>query len=131
MPTIHQWILQHQLLQTKYVIYWLEFIIYERIYFKTNIATAPMPSTPTYPCLAVVLYDFEGANEQEISVRKDEKIFIESKPDYDGWLVAKARDRTGLVPEAYVQLLSANATPLLEQGLSFILSSSLLHLKTI
>ena len=50
-----------------------------------------------------------------MSVRKDDKIFIESKPDYEGWLVAKGRDRSGFVPEAYVQLLSASAVPI-EQG---------------
>ncbi|CAF4328477.1 unnamed protein product, partial [Adineta steineri] len=53
--------------------------------------------------------------EGEISVRKDDKIFIESKPEYEGWLVAKGRDGYGLVPETYVQLLSSMATPI-DQG---------------
>ncbi|CAF0758879.1 unnamed protein product [Rotaria sordida] len=71
--------------------------------------------TPTFPCQAIVLYDFEGANEDEMSVRKDDKIFIESKPEYEGWLIAKGRDRSGLVPEAYVQLISSTVVPL-DQG---------------
>jgi hypothetical protein len=52
-----------------------------------------------------------------MSVRKDDKIFIESKPEYDGWLVAKGRERSGLVPESYVQLISSVVVPV-EQGLS-------------
>ncbi|UJR37249.1 hypothetical protein I4U23_029958 [Adineta vaga] len=68
-------------------------------------------STSLFPCQAVVLYDFEGTNEDEMSVRKDDKIFIESKPDYEGWLVAKGRERSGLVPEAYVQLISPMGIP--------------------
>lgn len=47
-----------------------------------------------------------------MTVRKDEKIFIESKPEYEGWLIAKGRERSGLVPEAYVQILSPTAFPL-------------------
>jgi len=53
------------------------------------------------------LYDFDAANEDEMTVRKDEKIFIEAKPDYDGWLIAKGRERSGLVPEAYVRIIAA------------------------
>ena len=56
-----------------------------------------------------------------MSVRKDEKIFIESKPDYDGWLVAKGRDRSGLVPEAYVQLISMFKIDVEPGSLSFLL----------
>jgi hypothetical protein len=51
-----------------------------------------------------------------MSVRKDDKIFIESKPEYEGWLVAKGRDRSGLVPESYVQLILPPHVPI-EQGL--------------
>lgn len=68
--------------------------------------TGSTSSGPTYPCQAIVLYDFESANDDEMSVRKDETIFIEAKPEYDGWLVAKGRDRSGLVPESYVQLIA-------------------------
>lgn len=64
-----------------------------------------------FPCQAVVLYDFEGTNDDEMTVRKDDKIFIESKPDYEGWLIARGRDRSGLVPEAYVQLLTPMGVP--------------------
>jgi len=59
-----------------------------------------------------------------MSVRKDEKIFIESKPEYEGWLVAKGRDRSGLVPESYVQLISSVVVPV-EQGLFLIFISIL------
>jgi hypothetical protein len=59
-----------------------------------------------------------------MSVRKDDKIFIEAKPEYEGWLVAKGRGRTGLVPESYVQLVPPLVAPS-EQGL-FIISSSVL-----
>jgi hypothetical protein len=51
-----------------------------------------------------------------MSVRRDDKIFIESKPEYEGWLVAKGRDRSGLVPESYVQLILPPPIPI-EQGL--------------
>ncbi|CAF0774095.1 unnamed protein product [Adineta steineri] len=81
--------------------------------FQTSQANAS--TTSMFPCQAVVLYDFDGANEGEISVRKDDKIFIESKPEYEGWLVAKGRDGYGLVPETYVQLLTSMATPI-DQG---------------
>jgi hypothetical protein len=64
-----------------------------------------------------------------MSVRKDEKIFIESKPEYEGWLVAKGRDRSGLVPESYVQLISSVVVPV-EQGLSLIFISILSFLFT-
>ncbi|CAF3016952.1 unnamed protein product [Rotaria socialis] len=67
--------------------------------------------SPMYPCQAIVLYDFEGTNDDEMSVRKDDKIFIESKPEYEGWLVAKGRERSGLVPEAYVQMVSPMGVP--------------------
>ncbi|CAF0839256.1 unnamed protein product [Adineta ricciae] len=93
----------------------------------TNQSTDPTPSSPVsadsdtshtrsgstsmFPCQAVVLYDFEGTNDDEMTVRKDEKIFIESKPDYEGWLIARGRDRSGLVPEAYVQLLTPMGVP--------------------
>jgi hypothetical protein len=70
---------------------------------------SPSPSGMLmFPCQAIVLYDFEAANEDEMSVRKNEKIFIESKPDYEGWLIAKGRERSGLVPQAYVQLVPAS-----------------------
>jgi hypothetical protein len=78
----------------------------------------------TFPCQAIVLYDFEATNEDEMTVRKDEKIFIESKPEYEGWLIAKGRDRSGLVPEAYVQLTLPIVVPL-EHGLSSFLLSHL------
>jgi hypothetical protein len=96
-------------------------VSYEK-YFKLDTSQTNLISTPTFPCQAIVLYDFEGTNEDEMSVRKDDKIFIESKPDYDGWLIAKGRERSGLVPEAYVQLISSIVVPV-EQGLSLIFSS--------
>ena len=68
------------------------------------------PNASVYPCQAIVLYDFEGTNEDEMSIRKGDKIFIESKPDYEGWLVAKGRERSGLIPEAYVQLMAPTVT---------------------
>lgn len=71
-----------------------------------KIITQPDASTsPTLPCQAVVLYDFQSANDDEMSVRKDEKIFIESKTEHEGWLIARGRERSGLVPSAYVQLI--------------------------
>lgn len=73
----------------------------------------------------MVLYDFEATNEDEMTVRKDEKIFIESKPEYEGWLVAKGRERSGLVPEAYVQLISPTIIVPVEQGLCLIFFSIL------
>ncbi|CAF4563841.1 unnamed protein product [Rotaria sp. Silwood1] len=82
---------------------------------ESDTSSTNIVSTPTFPCQAIVLYDFEGTNEDEMSVRKDDKVFIESKPEYEGWLIAKGRDRSGLVPEAYVQLISSNVVPL-EQG---------------
>lgn len=64
-----------------------------------------MSTGPKLPCQAVVLYDFQSANDDEMSVRKDEKIFIESKTEHEGWLIARGRERSGLVPSAYVQLI--------------------------
>jgi len=83
--------------------------------------------TPIYPCQAIVLYDFEKENEDEMSVRKDEKIFIESKPEHDGWLIAKGRERSGLVPESYVKLLPS-PVPSPEPSLFLIFSSILFSL---
>jgi hypothetical protein len=59
-----------------------------------------------------------------MSVRKDEKIFIQAKPEYEGWLIAKARDRSGLVPESYVQLILPPPAAPIELGLSVFNSSS-------
>jgi len=74
-------------------------------FFKLDSTESYLVPTSIYPCQAIVLYDFEKANDDELSVRKDEKIFIESKPEYEGWLVAKGRERSGLVPESYVKLV--------------------------
>ncbi len=74
-------------------------------------------ATPTYPCQAIVLYDFESANDDEMSVKKDDKIIIQAKPEYDGWLIAKGRDRSGLVPESYVQLIPPPPVAPIELGL--------------
>ena len=52
-----------------------------------------------------MLYDFQSANDDEMSVQKDQKIFIEAKTEHEGWLIARGRERAGLVPSAYVQLI--------------------------
>ena len=85
---------------------------FENVTFQFNTSQTNTVSTPTYPCQAIALYDFIGTNEDEMTIRKDDKIFIESKPEYEGWLIAKGRDRSGLVPEAYVQLISSTVVPL-------------------
>ncbi|CAF4244796.1 unnamed protein product [Rotaria magnacalcarata] len=94
-----------------------------------NVSTTSIENEPSsrnqvpshmYPCQAVVLYDFEGTNDDEMSVRKDEKIFIESKPEYEGWLVAKGRERSGLVPEAYVQMVSPMGVPLDQKSIKAV-----------
>lgn len=77
--------------------------------FQAETKQTHINSSPTYPCQAIVLYDFEAANGDEMSVKKDEKIFIETKTEDEGWLIARGRDRSGLVPEAYVRLLSATS----------------------
>ena len=69
-----------------------------------------------YPCQAIVLYDFESANEDELSVRKDEKIFIQARFESEGWLIAKKREGTGLVPESYIQLIPTTAPTSIELG---------------
>ena len=68
---------------------------------ETSAATSP----PTYPCQAIVLYDFDSVNDDELTVRQDDKIFIQGTFESEGWLIAKSRDGTGLVPESYVQLI--------------------------
>jgi hypothetical protein len=108
-----------------YVIFYnyLFYYLKKKFFFKLDSSQAylvPIP-TPTYPCQAIVLYDFEGVNEEEMSIRKDDKIFIEAKPDYEGWLIAKGRGRSGLVPESYVQLISPIPTPELGSFLIFSL----------
>ena len=85
-------------------------------------STMATSSASVYPCQATVLYDFEGTNEDEMSIRKGDKIFIESKPDYEGWLVAKGRDRSGLIPEAYVQLVAPTVTTFDKGACAFLQS---------
>ncbi|CAF1314010.1 unnamed protein product [Didymodactylos carnosus] len=58
----------------------------------------------TYPFQAEVLYDFVASTDEELTVHKDDKIFILSESPYDGWLIAKAgQGQSGFVPTTYVQ----------------------------
>ena len=119
--------LQQHLRRLMYVIVFsLHSIFYNYKYFQLNTGETPItPPSPAYPCQGIVLYDFESANEDELSVRKDEKIFVQAKFESDGWLVAKGRDGTGLVPESYVQLIPILQPTPTEPGSYMNLSSHL------
>uniref|UniRef100_A0A1I8GCG7 Sorting nexin n=1 Tax=Macrostomum lignano TaxID=282301 RepID=A0A1I8GCG7_9PLAT len=58
---------------------------------------------------AVVLYDFDQQNDDELTVRVGETISVVSQtvgPGYDGWWLARnAGGRQGYVPEKFVELL--------------------------
>lgn len=103
---------QHHLRRLMYVIVFsLYSVFYNYNFFQLNTGETPQaPSSSTYPCQGIVLYDFESANEDELSIRKDEKILIQAKFESGGWLVAKSRDGIGLVPQSYVELI-----PVLQQ----------------
>jgi hypothetical protein len=102
-----------------YVIFFDSFHFLKIQFLKLDSSHSYLVPTSIYPCQATVLYDFEAANEDEMSVRQGDTVFIEAKPEHEGWLVAKGRERSGLVPESYVQFI---APP--EHGLFFLISSS-------
>eukprot|EP01135_Chromosphaera_perkinsii_P004066 Nk52_evm14s267 gene=Nk52_evmTU14s267 len=56
---------------------------------------------------ARVLYDFDGNQEGEIDLREGQTITVTDTQVGDGWFEGTVEGKSGLFPEAYVQLLSA------------------------
>ncbi|KAI9004449.1 hypothetical protein DFJ74DRAFT_693455 [Hyaloraphidium curvatum] len=73
---------------------------------------ASVPEAPALPdkpvCLAEVLYDYEGARDDELPIKEGWIVNIMSKAD-EGWWVAEKDGKRGVVPATYVQELSEEA----------------------
>ncbi|KAJ1894092.1 bud emergence protein 1, partial [Kickxella alabastrina] len=70
----------------------------------SSYGSAPMPSL--IEPQATVLYDFEAANGNELTIREGEHLAIVAQSTGD-WLIARSAQRgnvAGLVPSAYIQL---------------------------
>ncbi|KAJ2791000.1 cytoskeletal protein binding protein, partial [Coemansia guatemalensis] len=76
----------------------------------------PVPPLPLHVDaaqeFAVMLYDFESQDAEELTVAKDERVMVLEKPDNEWWLVQMAppHGRKGLVPAAYLELAAAAPT---------------------
>ncbi|KAI8508452.1 hypothetical protein Bbelb_135510 [Branchiostoma belcheri] len=54
---------------------------------------------------AVVLYDFEAEQEDELSLKEGEEVFLKEAFD-DDWLVGEVKGRVGRFPVAFVQIIT-------------------------
>ncbi|XP_078682711.1 uncharacterized protein LOC144917047 isoform X2 [Branchiostoma floridae x Branchiostoma belcheri] len=54
---------------------------------------------------AVVLYDFEAEQEDELSLKEGEEVFLKETFD-DDWLVGEVKGRVGRFPVAFVQIIT-------------------------
>jgi len=51
-----------------------------------------------------VLYDFKGENDQELSIKKDEKLtLVDDKVSDDWYYVKNSKGVSGYVPKTYVK----------------------------
>lgn len=64
------------------------------------------PSQPSQPGneAATVLYDFDAAGDDELTVKENDTVTIVDKENDEWWLVKDASGQQGVVPAAYLQL---------------------------
>ncbi|ODO01433.1 hypothetical protein I350_06252 [Cryptococcus amylolentus CBS 6273] len=79
-------------------------------------ASSPSPSpSPAPPSRAVasesatVLYDFDAAGDDELSVQENTTVEIVDKENEEWWLVKDSHGQQGVVPAAYLQLNDGSA----------------------
>ena len=65
----------------------------------------PTQTNCKYPCQAIALYDFNAADDNELTISKDERLFLELEPD-GGWVFARGARGAGFVPENYVRSMT-------------------------
>ncbi|WVN87949.1 uncharacterized protein L203_103146 [Cryptococcus depauperatus CBS 7841] len=66
---------------------------------------APRPHSET----ATVLYDFDAAGDDELTVKENDVVIIVDKENDEWWLVKDSKGYQGVIPAAYVQLGDAGA----------------------
>lgn len=60
---------------------------------------------------ATVLYDFDAAGDDELTVKENDTVTIVDKENDEWWLVKDASGQQGVVPAAYLQLNDGSAAP--------------------
>jgi hypothetical protein len=59
----------------------------------------------------VAKYDFDAELENELTIKKNDKLWIINHVRDDGWLSVQQGDQFGIVPESYVNIEEVPATP--------------------
>ncbi|EFO16842.1 kinase C and casein kinase substrate in neurons protein 2 [Loa loa] len=73
-----------------------------------NAGSNPSESSPTgdvKPYTAKVLHDYDAQDDDELSLKKGEKITVLSGPDHLNWSLGMKDERTGFFPASFVQKL--------------------------
>ncbi|KAJ9050337.1 Protein BZZ1 [Entomophthora muscae] len=65
---------------------------------------------------AVALYDYDAADDGELTIRENQKLDIIAADDGSGWVTARLDGKTGLVPATYITS-SADTAALIVQAL--------------
>lgn len=64
----------------------------------------PEPAQQAVEEAATVLYDFDAAGDDELTVKENDTVTIVDKENDEWWLVKDPRGQQGVVPAAYLQL---------------------------
>ncbi|CAG9539272.1 unnamed protein product [Cercopithifilaria johnstoni] len=73
-----------------------------------NAGNNPGESSPVEdvkPYIAKVLHDYDAQDDDELSLKKGEKITVISGPDHLNWSLGMKNERTGFFPASFVQKL--------------------------
>ncbi|KAI9284157.1 hypothetical protein BC943DRAFT_326454 [Umbelopsis sp. AD052] len=91
--------------------------------FRSRSAGPERPSPDSTPSLAVssnpaalgrayAIYDYDAANEDEISIREGNEVTIVEGDDGSGWMKIRLNSNQGLVPANYIETTSADKVSL-------------------
>uniref|UniRef100_A0A0R3S566 SH3 domain-containing protein n=1 Tax=Elaeophora elaphi TaxID=1147741 RepID=A0A0R3S566_9BILA len=65
----------------------------------------PLPDDDDKPYTAKVLHDYDAQDDDELTLKKGEKITVLSGPDHLNWSMGMKNERTGFFPASFVQKL--------------------------
>ena len=78
---------------------------FDDIMLPSPFVTIPFQHSKLPLYLAIVLEDFEGQNKNELSVKKDEKLFVYENPHYEWTLVSNSKNQFGFIPTKFLDIL--------------------------